>query len=152
MQEVKNKGPVAAGFEVYQSFYSYHGKLKLNKDLVYSESFIKDYKAANGGVDKKVGGHAVIIVGYQKRGNLFNYIVQNSWGTDGTAHAGYFLYEACKDIYRFESWGVTGVNIKKNGESVVEDIFVDATVKKSHSATLKLKLDKNYGLPGETNH
>lgn len=70
MQQALTLGlPVVAGFTVYESFES---------------------KAAeNTGIiplplpsEEVLGGHAILIVGYQKVGGADHWIVRNSWGTD----------------------------------------------------------------------
>jgi len=81
--------------------------------------------------------------------------VQNSWGNSGGKGAkGYFFIEACQDVTRFESWGITAMKINKNNAILDEesdDLFVDPEAKKMHTAKLRPKEAKHFGLPGEKN-
>jgi len=63
------KGPVPTGFYVFEDFYAYTGGV---------------YSHVSG---KKVGGHAVLVVGWDDVQQCF--IVKNSWGPDWGEH-GYF--------------------------------------------------------------
>eukprot|EP00761_Pharyngomonas_kirbyi_P011061 gb/GECH01011085.1/.p1 GENE.gb/GECH01011085.1/~~gb/GECH01011085.1/.p1 ORF type:complete len:314 (+),score=44.00 gb/GECH01011085.1/:1-942(+) len=72
-QEIMNHGPVEAGFQVYQDFFSY-------KSGVYTHQY--------GGL---AGGHAIKIVGWgvDSKSNQPYWIVANSWGASWGMN-GYF--------------------------------------------------------------
>lgn len=68
-EDVFQYGPVTVGFTVYQSFYDF---FTINPDGIYTRQL--------GGIagDRKLGGHAVDIIGW---GNnpTFHWIIRNSW-------------------------------------------------------------------------
>ncbi|EKX38678.1 hypothetical protein GUITHDRAFT_76993, partial [Guillardia theta CCMP2712] len=61
--ELMQNGPGVVVFDVYDDFYSY-------KSGVYTKSA----KA------QKVGGHAVVLVGWGRENGVDYWLVQNSWG------------------------------------------------------------------------
>jgi C1A family cysteine protease len=61
--------PVAIGFMVYESFESYD---------VAENGIVPIPKAG----EQKLGGHAVLVVGYKNINDKLHFIVRNSWGTD----------------------------------------------------------------------
>ena len=67
--------PVVVGFTVYSSFESNS----------FAKTGVMPYP--NTSKERVLGGHAVLIVGYNKNRNVF--IVRNSWGT-GWGEGGYF--------------------------------------------------------------
>ena len=67
--------PVVVGFTVYSSFESNS----------VAKTGVMPYP--NISTERVLGGHAVLIVGYNKNRNVF--IVRNSWGT-GWGDGGYF--------------------------------------------------------------
>lgn len=69
--ELVTNGPVHVGFIVYQDFMNYKGGI---------------YRHYSG---NKVGGHAVVVVGYGKQNGINYWICENSWGP-GWGESGYF--------------------------------------------------------------
>jgi C1A family cysteine protease len=93
-----NKGnPIGFGFQIYKSFET--NKVK--------HSGVYDYKEND---EKSIGGHAVILVGYDDEKQMF--MVRNSWGSDWSDD-GYFWLpykfvtnsEHCNDF-----WIITSVS------------------------------------------
>jgi C1A family cysteine protease len=75
MDAITSGYPVVVGFDVYSSFQS----------ASVARTGVMPYP--NTKTEKLLGGHAVLIVGYNKTNNTF--IVRNSWGT-GWGDKGYF--------------------------------------------------------------
>ncbi|MGI4862785.1 MAG: C1 family peptidase [Janthinobacterium lividum] len=84
-----NVGPVAAAFDVYSDFYSYHSGV---------------YRHVTGGFEDS---HCVAIIGYSEADQC--WICKNSWGP-GWGDSGFFRigYGQCK-IDAYEKVGATGV-------------------------------------------
>jgi C1A family cysteine protease len=78
--------PIAFGFKAYQSFFNAQITAK-NPTMPIP---------ANG--EKKVGGHAVVLVGFKEKEKVF--IVRNSWGK-GWGDSGYFYmpYKIIEAVY-----------------------------------------------------
>ena len=72
--EIFFNGPVATGFEVYPDFYEFDAKNDIYKW---------------NGKGPRVGGHAVVIVGWGVEKNVPYWIIRNSWGEKWGDH-GYF--------------------------------------------------------------
>ena len=90
-QEIVTKGPVEAGFTVYEDFVHY-------KSGVYSHQ-----------TGKELGGHAIKIVGYGVEGGDDYWLVQNSWTTTW-GDKGYFkIVDRKKDMII-----VSGFNVFPN--------------------------------------
>ena len=83
--------PIAFGLKVYQSFM-YKPPYEKQIPAVFTTMPIP----ANG--EKKVGGHAVVLVGFKEKEKVF--IVRNSWGK-GWGDSGYFYmpYEIIEAVY-----------------------------------------------------
>jgi len=80
MAELFTKGPVTAGFKVYQSFYDWFNK---NPTGVYTT-------AAQPANDRYIGGHAIDIIGWGTDPTAgFYWLIRNSWGIDWGDH-GFF--------------------------------------------------------------
>ena len=79
MEDIYQKGPVAAGFKVYQSLYDF---LSRNPTGVYTT---RDQPVG----DRYIGGHAVGIVGWGTDQGVFYWLIRNSWGMASGAN-GYF--------------------------------------------------------------
>ena len=88
---VANNGPVQACFTVYSDFYNFY------RSGVYR-------KTANVTV---VGGHCVVIVGYDDAQQC--WICKNSWGTGWGEQGGYFRIGYGQCGIDAESYGVNGV-------------------------------------------
>lgn len=86
-------GPVATGMMVYEDLMSY-------KSGVYSYT-----------TGKKLGGHAVLIVGYNDAEQYFT--VKNSWGT-GWGENGFFRI-AYSEVNNSVSFGMSAIAYKYNG-------------------------------------
>lgn len=93
MKEALNTyGPLVTTFDVCDDFYSYTGGV---------------YEYANGG---KLGGHAVLLVGYTDDESVDGggyFIVKNSWGT-GWGEGGYFniAYSQVNSPVYFGKWTI----------------------------------------------
>ncbi|VDO90910.1 unnamed protein product [Heligmosomoides polygyrus] len=70
--EIMTRGPVQAGFDVYEDFTSY-------------TSGIYEHLAG-----EQVGGHAVKIIGWGEEDGKKYWIIANSWNTDWGEDHGYF--------------------------------------------------------------
>ena len=67
-------GPIATGFEVYPDFYTFD-----SKNDIYEWN----------GIGPRVGGHAVVILGWGKQNGKPYWIIRNSWG-EKWGRNGYF--------------------------------------------------------------
>ena len=70
-QSILNEGPVEAGFDVYDDFFSYSGGIYVRSS------------------DNLMGGHAVKTIGWGVENGVQYWIVANSWAT-GWGENGYF--------------------------------------------------------------
>jgi len=70
---ISSTGPVSAGFEVYDDFFSYNGGV---------------YIHTSGGL---AGGHAILILGYGTYQGTPYWLCANSWGTSWGIENGYFM-------------------------------------------------------------
>jgi hypothetical protein len=102
-------GPLVTTFDVYEDFYSYHSGV---------------YSYVTGGL---VGGHAVLLAGYDDSGQYF--IVKNSWGT-GWGESGYFriAYSEMNTVVGFGEWTIAyGDPIPSNPETVTAPTTLSGT-------------------------
>ena len=73
-KEIYKWGPCTSGMMVYQDFIDWNGK------------GIYEYD----GKSDKIGGHAIVIMGWGERDGKKYWIVRNSWGDDWGVDKGYF--------------------------------------------------------------
>lgn len=91
---IANVGPIVACFEVFDDFYAWSG----------NTPYVKSSDPNN----HDVGGHCVLIVGYDD--NLGCWIIKNSWGTGwGDGGFGLIAYGQC-DIDYYVKQGLQGTN------------------------------------------
>jgi len=83
---IMTSGPVEAGFQVFQDFFSYHSGV---------------YQHLSGTL---AGGHAVKVLGWGVESNTPYWLVANSWGTSWGGLGGYFKILRGKDECQIESW------------------------------------------------
>ena len=114
-------GPVLTAFKVYSDFYTFDSKTE-----IYSWN----------GKGKQVGGHAVEIVGWGKKGNAKYWIIKNSWGKNWGRN-GYFYMKR----------GNNECSIEENCIGMVPDYFYPENyVLPNHELideTNKLKMERN---------
>ena len=94
-------GPLVTTMDVYEDFYDYRSGV---------------YSYVSGGY---LGGHAVLLVGYDDPGQYF--IVKNSWGTGYWGESGYFriAYSEMDSVVDFGEWTIAyGDPIPSNPETV----------------------------------
>lgn len=95
--EILNYGPVAVGYTVYNSFFTFFSQSG-NAKKVYTENI------ANSDTDIK-GGHAVCIIGYGEQddgdGPVKYWLVANSWGNKW-GDDGFFKIERGKNLCGME--------------------------------------------------
>ena len=72
--EIFFNGPVATGFEVYPDFYDFNSKKEIYKW---------------NGQGPRVGGHAVVIIGWGEENGVKYWLIRNSWG-EKWGDRGYF--------------------------------------------------------------
>ena len=72
IDQLLNNGPVTSSIMVYEDFQ----KLCQNPKKCHDEVYTYDDKS------QKIGGHAVVIVGYGYLKGKFYWLIQNSWGED----------------------------------------------------------------------
>ena len=123
--EMIANGPVASGFEVRADFFDYWKNLMegvlVGKDLIYQPKPISD-------TNESLGGHAIVIVGWDIIDGVKCWIIANSWGatvTDFSVDAnlvdygdnGYFLFPRGSNSCGIESNVVAG--IPKVGPNIV---------------------------------
>ncbi len=138
-QAIDTHGPILTVFNVYSDFYSY-------RSGVYSYT-----------TGSYVGGHGVLIVGYDNVGQYF--IVKNSWGT-GWGESGFFriAFSELNSVVNFgrsslayssvvpqiNSISVTSPNGGENWESgSLTSKAITWTYSGDSSATVKIELLKN---------
>ncbi len=85
--ELYYNGPVATGFQVHEDFYDYWRLLVAGKLKGVNQIYQYD------GSSPKVGGHAVIIVGWGEENNVKYWICQNSWGADESKAGRAFIHD-----------------------------------------------------------
>ena len=71
MDQLINYGPVVSSIDCYSDFQSLKGG-----ESCYQTIYNYD------GVSPRVGGHAIVIVGYGYENSKYYWIIQNSWGED----------------------------------------------------------------------
>lgn len=97
MMAIYNYGPITIGFSVYESFLKFFAN-KANANKIYTaQQFASDLRQP-GANTKPLGGHAVVIVGWdESKEGIPYWIVRNSWGLNWADH-GYFSMERDIDI------------------------------------------------------
>lgn len=88
---IVNYGPVTIGFAVFDSFMNFFANKQNAKKVYTAQQFLQDMQRVRYSLTPK-GGHAVVITGWSKIGNIKFWIVRNSWGL-GWADNGYFRIE-----------------------------------------------------------
>jgi len=73
MTGISGTGPVSAGFEVYDDFFSYNGGVYVHKSGALA------------------GGHAILMIGYGTYQGTPYWLCANSWGTSWGIQSGYFM-------------------------------------------------------------
>jgi len=84
-------GPVEAGFQVYQDFFSYHSGV---------------YHHVSGTL---AGGHAIKVIGWGVESGTPYWLCANSWGTSWAGLGGFFKILRGKDECQIESWIYEGL-------------------------------------------
>ena len=108
-------GPVATGFEVYPDFYTFD-----SKNDIYEWN----------GVGERVGGHAVVIVGWGEEMGKPYWIIRNSWGKKW-GDKGYFrmirgknnckIEENCMGAYPDYFYPPTYSFLRPNEKQILKD-------------------------------
>lgn len=93
MQEIYDHGPVVATYTLYENFYSFFSS---NPHGIYTHT---------GG--KRMGGHAVVIVGWGEENGIRYWLAQNSWGTNWGSQ-GFFKILRGNNLVNFEDNVTTG--------------------------------------------
>jgi hypothetical protein len=98
-KEIYKWGPCTTGMMIYQDFFDWDGK----GVYVYNKR------------SEKIGGHAVVLMGWgEENGKLF-WLVRNSWGSDWGKNDGYFkilpaIHDWSKDSKRIKD----GIRVKED--------------------------------------
>ena len=125
MQELINRGPVAVGITVPQSFEEYRSGIYIeNKENDPSYSTFEPT------------GHAVLVVGYGVENGTKYWRVRNSWGRH-FGETGYFRVRRGTDEISIESMAIS-TDMARQVREILEEVMTDGTGRQSQSERYRL--------------